>query len=93
MGWRSSMNRTVRILCALAAGAAAFSVTAISGEPTWESEPAHAVVAGEPTWESGTAHAVVAGEPTWETGPEGAVITGKDELTWETAPVDADPGA
>jgi len=87
------MNRTVRILCALAAGAAAFSVTVISGEPTWESEPAHAVVAGEPTWESEPARAVVAGEPTWETGPGGSVIAGKDELTWEAAPVDVDPGA
>ncbi|MFF3288803.1 hypothetical protein [Streptomyces sp. NPDC003023] len=87
------MNRTVRILCALAAGAAAFSVSVISGEPTWESEPAHTVIAGEPTWESEPTHAVIAGEPTWETGPGGVVTTGTDELTWEIAPVDADPGA
>jgi hypothetical protein len=78
MGWRSSMNRTLRILGALAVAAAAFSVLGTSGEPTWESEPAHTVIAGEPTWES---------------GPAGAVIAGADELTWETAPVDAGAGA
>ena len=54
------MNRTVRILCALAVAAATFSVVAETGEPTWESEPARSVVAdeGDVTWESAPVDAV-----------------------------------
>ena len=54
MGWRSSMKRMVRTLCALAVAATAFTVVAANGEPTWETEPAHSVqaVPGEPTWEN-----------------------------------------
>ncbi|QNP64350.1 hypothetical protein [Streptomyces genisteinicus] len=98
------MNRTVGIVCTLAAAVAAFGAAGTNGEPSWEVKPASAVANGEPSWESEPAvtngepswesePAGTRGEPSWESGPAHVVIAGGTELSWESAPVDADPAA
>lgn len=61
MGWRSSMKRMVRALCALAFVAAAAGAVVVNGEPSWHTAPAGAA----------SAHSVVAlpGEPSWHAAP------------------------
>lgn len=85
------MNRTVGIVCTLAAAVAAFGAAVTNGEPSWEVKPVTAVANGEPSWESEPA--VVNGEPSWETEPTHVVVAGGTELSWESAPADADADA
>lgn len=61
MGWRSSMKRMVRALCALAFVAAAASAVVVNGEPSWTTGPL-----GVESTHSGIA---LPSEPSWTTAP------------------------
>ncbi len=66
------MSRTLRALCALAIAAAALGAV-VSGEPSWGSSRADAVMA-------------VANEPSWGTASKGALAGTLGEPSWGAAP-------